>query len=145
MFKKGIRLLGVVAIVCMLFSGCGMTKQSSNVEDYYDNSKNIKANISSNYFGLDVVLLTKKKVDKVEFLTCNGENIDTSKMNVSIINNSLDSYSNIKTNGLYCSDWLLEITFEDNSNYSIKNMTLVVDGVERVLEFDEPLKYNKEE
>ena len=130
-------------IICasvILVTGC---EKKKNVIDYYDNSDNIQIDVSSEILSFDIVLLTTNKVSDVSFLTCNGENIDTSKINVSLINNSLESYANLKKEGLYCSDWLIDIEFLEEGYYKIDNMTLNVDGTEKVLEFKHPIEYTK--
>jgi hypothetical protein len=135
-------LLTFVAGVLMI--GCSRKNEESREVDYYDNSDNIQIDVSSEVLSFDVVLLTKDKLSDVRFVACSGKNLDASNINVSILNNSLDSYSDSKTEGLYCSDWLIDMEFAEEGDYEIDSLTLNVNGTEKVLEFKYPLKYKKE-
>ena len=138
------KMMVVMMSVCMLVTGCSKKTTTHHQKDFYDNADNIKVNVMADVLSFDVAFFTEKKVENVTLVSCNGENIDLSKMNISIVNNSMDSYANLKKDGLYCSDWLIDFQFEEDGYYRVDKLRLKVDGKDRELTFTDPLECTKE-
>ena len=138
--KKGVCII-LIWIYVFLLLGC-----NKNIEKkYYDNSKDIHINITSSILSFNLTFITSDKIKEVKYLLCQGKNFDYDNVNVSIVNNSLDMYKDKKIDGLYCSNWTVNIEFEQEGYYEVDSLTLELDGEKKEIEFTDPIKYTKGE
>lgn len=137
-------LICVSIILVLLAAGCSDAEKDQEALEYYDNSRYISIDVvSGNVLCFDIVLFTKEKVNSVECIGLAGEGISAETFNVSVINNTIDIYREHKYKNLYCSDWMIECNSNDeNTNYVINEIELMIDGAVRKITFDKPLEYN---
>lgn len=144
MYKLRKFLICVLAILTLLAAGCSDAEKSQDVLEYYDNSKYISIDVvSGNVLCFDLVLFTKEKVNNVECIGLAGEGIGADTFQVSVINNTIDIYREHEYKNLYCSDWMFECKPNDeNTDYVINEIELMIDGTVRKITFDTPITYN---
>ena len=143
--KKEFWLVKFLLMFFVTFALCGCSKKSEVNQSnsaYYDNSDNIMIDVTASTFGFDIAFLTEEKINSVYLASYSGTGLDYENTQYFIYNNSLDLYSDYKYKGLYCSDWMIEFSFPDNSSVSIDSIALSINGEKRVVTFDNPLKYS---
>lgn len=148
--RKIMRQKTLILLVCMCFllvglCACENSDSETESQNFFVNADNIHINLNASILSFDISFLTADKIKDLTYLTCKGKNVNPSKIKVSVTDNRLDSYENLRTEGLYCSDWLIDMTFEEDGEYEIEAITFRIDGTEKTVTFDNPLKYTKGE
>ncbi len=140
------KICACVFVLSMLsLSACAGSNTSENT-GYYDNSAYINVNVAaSNVLCFDMVFFTKEKVNSVEYISLAGEG-GADSFRVSVINNTIDIYSDHVYKGLYCSDFMFECTPDkQNADYTIDGIELKINGEAKKFKFRNPIKYNSGE
>lgn len=150
-----LKKIPVIALVmCMficfcgsiVFIGCSKNDTSSDKLDYYDNSDNLYVDVVANDgFSFDINFVTKEKIKDVKYLSIISD-LDTDLVDINVINNTIDSYSNYKYKDFYCADYMFDCTLKTQvDEYIINGIVLEINGQKKKLEFKNPIKYKKGE
>lgn len=151
-FLKGINMYKNKKLICALIiclfcvAGCSKDDTESSKKAYYDNSDNIYVDVVANDgFSFDINFVTKEKIREVNYLSIISD-LDTSEFDISVINNTIDSYSNYKYKGFYCADFMFDCELKTQANeYIIRGIVLEINGQKKKIEFKNPIKYKKGE
>lgn len=151
-FVKGINMYKKKMLICILIIsllcivGCSKNNTSSDKLDYYDNSDNLYVDVVANDgFSFDINFVTKEKIKDVKYLSIISD-LDTDVVDINVINNTIDSYSNYKYKDFYCADYMFDCTLKTQvDEYIINGIVLEINGQKKKLEFKNPIKYKKGE
>lgn len=145
MKKQLLVLITIIVVSTLLLSGCSIINSDKSVES--DNiifgTNLVKYDLEGmGDFGFNLNMISPSKKTKVEFVSFTGKN--TQGLAVKLADDTFDSIKNLKYNGYYLK-LLGFICNTGDSSVVITGVNLKVDGKDRTLTFETPIKHNVRE